>query len=154
MEPFANGVMVLIAGAVVTGVLVGAIGGAIVWRLRGNLLLGGFLTLCALVLVLVIDELDNFAWLSSKLTWALPSMIFTFLLASIVARSMAEHLGLRPLWIAVAAFLTSLALGLVFLRIFRFSLLAPVLASLALAAYLIVRSWRHRRTGRGAFQGS
>ena len=41
MEPIAVGFLILIGTAALIGVVVGVIGGAVVWRARSNLVLGG-----------------------------------------------------------------------------------------------------------------
>jgi hypothetical protein len=63
MEPIAVGFMILVRGAAFIGVVVGAIGGAVVWRLRYSLVVGGILTACAYLLVLIVEHHQDFIWL-------------------------------------------------------------------------------------------
>src|SRR6476620_5961638 len=86
MEPIAVGFMILVGTAALLGAVVGAIGGAVTWRVGANLALGALLTAGALLLVLVADGSGSLAWLRPKLTWGAPSMAFTFLVASVSAR--------------------------------------------------------------------
>jgi len=87
----AVGFMVLVGTAAAMGVLVGTIGGAVVWRLRGNLALGGVLTGCAYLLVLIVDHHEDFLWLRAKLTWGVPSMTLAFLICAVSARWLEAH---------------------------------------------------------------
>jgi hypothetical protein len=56
MEPIAVGFMVLVGTAALLGVVVGAIGGAVAWRVRICLPLGGLPTGGALFVVLVAEQ--------------------------------------------------------------------------------------------------
>jgi hypothetical protein len=56
MAPIAAGFQVLVTTAAMMAVIVGAIGGAVVWRMRINLLLGGFLTVCVYFLLEVAES--------------------------------------------------------------------------------------------------
>jgi hypothetical protein len=56
MEPIAVGFMVLVGTAALLGVVVGAIGGAVAWRVGVSLPLGGLLTAGAFLAVLVAEQ--------------------------------------------------------------------------------------------------
>lgn len=147
MEPIAVGFMVLIAAATVTGVVVGAIGGAIVWRVKINLALGAVLTACAFLLVLVADYHKDFYWLSSKLRWGAPSLALAYLLSLISARWLHAHTRLHRNWISVAAFGISTALGLLYLRLFGLSPQLLLGAALGAGVCLVLLLVQSRKPG-------
>jgi hypothetical protein len=60
MEPIAVGFMVLVGTAALLGVVVGAIGGAVVWRVGISFPLGGLVTGSALFVVLIAEEWKGF----------------------------------------------------------------------------------------------
>ena len=60
MEPIAVGFMVLVGTAALLGVVVGAIGGAVVWRVGISFPLGGLVTGSALLVVLIAEEWKGF----------------------------------------------------------------------------------------------
>jgi hypothetical protein len=60
MEPIAVGFMVLVGTAALLGVVVGAIGGAVAWRVGISFPLGGLVTGSALFVVLVAEEWKGF----------------------------------------------------------------------------------------------
>jgi hypothetical protein len=145
MEPIAVGFMIMIGAAALTGVVIGAIGGAVTWRLGANLALGGLLTACGLLLVFVADEWGNLVWLRAKFTWGAPSMALTFLLASLSARWLQARTSLRRAWTALAAFGFALILGLLNLKLLGLSLRAPLLAALEAGVCLIILLIQSRR---------
>ena len=138
MEPIAVGFMIMVAGAAFLGVVVGAMGGAVVWRLRGGLVLGGALTACAYLLSLILEHHEDFIFLRTKLIWGIPSMSVSFLVGSVSARWLEARTRLRPVWIALAAFGISLALGVLYMSMFRISMKAPLEAALAADICLIL----------------
>ena len=155
MAPIAFGFMILIGAAAVLGVVVGAIGGAVVWRVRLNLVLGGLLTAGVFLLVLVADHPGDFLWLRAKLTWGIPPLSLAFLIASISARWLEARTALRPTWITLAACGISLGLGCLYLLLFRIDLEAPLRVALVADVGLIVvliwnahgrRRWRSPAT--------
>jgi hypothetical protein len=141
MAPVAFGFMILIGAAAVLGVVVGAIGGAVVWRARINLVLGGLLTAGAYLLVLVVDYPGDFTFLRAKLTWGAPPLSLAFLIASISARWLEARTALRPTWITLAACGVSLGLGFLYLSLFRFDretrLVGALVADVGLMLVLI-----------------
>src|SRR5262245_18562256 len=137
MAPVAAGFIVLILTAALMGVIVGAIGGAVVWRLRVNLVLGAVLTAFAFVVTLVAEYPGSF-FLRAKLVWGLPPMLLTFLIASLSARALEARTRLRPLWTTLAAFGCALSLGSMFLWLFRLDLQITIVAALVADAGLAV----------------
>src|SRR5262245_4558014 len=138
MEPVAAGFMVLVGTAALIGAVVGAIGGAVTWRLGANLALGGLLTAVGLLLALLAEGDGSLTWLRPRLTWGVPSMAFTFLLATASARWLQARTTLGRNATAAAAFAVALSLGLVSLRLFGLSLRAPMLAALGAGVCLII----------------
>ena len=124
MAPIGYGFLLVIFTAALVGVVVGAIAGAVVWRLRCNLALGGLLAACVLPLVLVAEAYGSVYWLRAKLIWGAPSAALTFLICSIAARWLGARTALRPLWIAVAACGLALGVGLLYLAWFKHRLLS------------------------------
>ena len=145
MELFAVGFMVMIAAAAVLGVLVGAIGGAVAWRLRMNLVLGGLLTACAFLLVLVVEQHGDVVWLRAKLAWGIPALTVAFLVGSVFARWLDARTRLRPAWTTLAAFGFSLCMGFFYLLLFRLSPRAPLLGALIADVALILLLLLRRR---------
>ena len=145
MEPFAVGFMILVAAASFIGVVVGAIGGAVIWRLRIGIVLGAVLTAAAYFLVLVLEHHEDFTWLRAKLTWGAPSMVLSFLICSVSAPWLAARTTLRPTWIALAALGISLAMGFLYLLLFRVSMRAPLVTALAADVCLIILLILNRR---------
>lgn len=138
MQPIAAGFLILVGTAAFLGVVVGAIGGAVVWRRRCSLLLGGALTACGYLLVLIAEHHEDFIWLPSKLTWGIPSMTLAFLICSVSASWLESHTTLRPTWIALSAFGISLGMGFLYLFLFRLGLKAPLVAAIAADICLIL----------------
>lgn len=131
MEPIAVGFMILVAGASFIGVVVGAIGGAVLWRLRIGVVVGGVLTAFAYLLVLILEHHEDLVFLRAKLTWGAPSMSLSFLICSVSATWLEARTKLRPTWIALAALGFSLGVGFLYLLLFRVSMGAPLVAALA-----------------------
>ena len=124
MAPVGYGFLILIFTAAFVGVVVGAIAGAVVWRLRCNLALGALVTACTLPLALVVEAYGSVYWLRAKLIWGAPSAALTFLICSIAARWLEARTPLRPMWIALAACGLALGAGLLYLAWFEHRLLS------------------------------
>jgi hypothetical protein len=154
MAPVGYGFLLLIFTAALVGVVVGAIAGAVVWRLRCNLALGGLVTACLLPLALVVEAYGSVYWLRAKLIWGAPPAALTFLICSIAARWLGARTALRPLWIAVAACGLALGVGLLYLAWFKYLLLSshggwnPLGPALAADIVLLVVLLLTRRPGR------
>lgn len=126
MEPIAFGFMRTIAGAAVLAVLVGALGGAIVWRTRLHLALGTLLTVCAYVLLLIADHHGRLFWLHAELTWGAPILALTFLVGSLAARWIGANSRWRRTWVALVSFSVALLVGLSYMFLFRIDMQAPL----------------------------
>ena len=144
MAPVGYGFLILIFTAALVGVVVGAIAGAVVWRSRCNLALGGLVTACLLPLVLVAEAYGSVYWLRAKVTWGAPSTALTFLISTIAARWLDAHTALRPMWIALAACGLALGVGVLYLAWFKYLLLSshgpwgPLLPTLAADVVLLL----------------
>jgi hypothetical protein len=138
MAPVAFGFLILIATAAVTGALVGAIGGALVWRLRLNAAAGIALTVCAFLGILLLDQWGDTTWLRAKLAWGIPSLAVTFLSASLSARWVAARTRLSPTWTAIVACVLALSLGFLYMFLFKLSPGAPLVGGPAISLCLIL----------------
>jgi hypothetical protein len=145
MAPVAAAAMVMIAAAAVLAYLAGAIGGAVVWLLRWNLLLGGLATFCGYVVWSIAEHDWDTGWLRGDLIWGAPMMSLAFLVSSASARWLAARVRLRPIWVALAAFVFTLCFGIVYMLMFRLDLLMPLYVALALDVCLVVMLIRMRR---------
>ena len=148
MAPIAYGFLVLIGAAASLGAFVGAIGGAVAWRLKMNLLLGACLTAGALTLAFIADHPEDQTWLRAKLIWGVPPMTVTFLCGTVAARWLEIRTALRPIWTTLGAFGIALALGFFYLLLlFRYSPKAPVLAAPGVVIGLLLILLLIRRRG-------
>jgi hypothetical protein len=135
MAPIAYGVLALIGGAMVLAVLVGAAGGPIYGRLKGDLFLGAILGTGAYVLLFLLLESIS-AW---KITlFGMFPLMLTFVSGSLAGRFMEARFGVRPLCAAPAALASALLVGFSYLFLHRFGWLTldPNTAWIALAALL------------------
>ena len=132
----------MIAGVMVVAVLVGATGGAINGRIRGELSLGVILTAGTYFLAVIILE----SWSHWKLTlFGLLPLILSFLVGSLTTQFLETRLGLRPVLAALAGLGSALLAGFLYLLPPRFgwwNLVDPNTAwmALALLSYLIFLS--------------
>ena len=145
MEPIAAGFMILIATAALLGVIVGAIGGAVFWRFRVNLLTGSLLTALAYVLLLVVESEGRTSWVKVKVVWGTPALMLAFLLTSLLAPWLASRTALRPTWTGLISLGLTWAMGFVYLLLFRVSLAAPPWVALGADACLLLLLIRNRR---------
>ena len=150
MAPIAYGVLALIGGAMVVAVLVGAAGGAINGRLKGDLFLGAILVAATYVLLFI--AVESFA--SWKITlFGMFPLILTFVVGSMAGRFLETRFGLRPLFAIPAAFAGALLVGFSYLLMHRIGWLTldPATAWIALVmlSCLMILSIRKRvRTAR------
>ena len=143
MGPVSAAGFVLFITPVVIGVIVGAVGGVVVWKVRGGLALGGFLTACVYFLVAAFQW--DFRWPVVEVIWGAPSMTLTFLICSVSARCLGARTTLRPIPTTLAAFGCSLSIGFLYLLLFRLSLWVPLLVALGADVYLVLLLMRSRR---------
>ena len=143
MAPIAYGILALIGGAMFLEVRVGAAGGAIYGRLRGDLFLGAILTTAAYVLLFIALESVS-SW---KITlFGMFPLMLSFLVGSLTGRFLETRL--RPLFAAPAALAGALLVGFSYLLMHRFGWLSldPNTAWIAIAALscLMILSIRKR----------
>ena len=116
MAPIAYGVLALIGGAMFLAVLVGAAGGAIYGRFKGDLFLGAMLIAATYVLLFFLVESVS-AW---KITlFGMFPLMLSFVVGSLMGRFLETRLGLRPLFAAPAAFAGALLVGFSYLLLHR-----------------------------------
>jgi hypothetical protein len=150
MAPVAYGILALIAGVMVVAVVVGATGGVINGRLRGELSLGAVVVAAAYVLLLMVLE--------SRSTWrfavfGLLPLMLSFLTGSVTTRLL-QTAGLRPVLAMLAALGGALLVGFSYLMLVRFGWLEltdPGTAWVALAAFAalsVLSIWKRMRTAR------
>lgn len=120
MEPLAVGAIVSIAGTAALAVIIGALSGAVVWRVRHGLIWGGLLSISAYLFVFAID--GDFS-LRGAAVFGGPPLVLTFLISYLAARQLTARANLRALWATVAALASALAVGTLYLLWFRFGLL-------------------------------
>jgi len=141
----------MIAGIVVFSVIVGAIGGAIVWNARAGLAVGGLATAALYFVAAAALGASNFRAL---LMVGIPPLLLSFLSGSIAARALAVHTGLGAVWVTLAALGIAFAAGAVYLWSLRISLWATSVIALLADAVLIVllmvfwTDGRHNRAAR------
>src|SRR5262245_13721783 len=138
----------MIGAAAVLGVFIGAIGGALGWRLRLNVL-GVVLSVLAFVLYLFIEHGGRHTWLGAELIFGLPPLLFAVLIASIAARLLAGRTSLRPAWVTLLAFGIANLAGALCLLLFRIGpgalLTGAVSADFLLLLLLLLLTRRLRR---------
>jgi len=141
MAPLLGGVAI-VAGAIIVAVLVGAAGGAINGRLKGELSLGAILVVGTYFLVVISLE----SWSSWKVTlFGMLPLILSFLVGSLTTQFLETRFGLRPVFATLAALGSALLVGFLYLTLIRFGwwvLVDPSTAWIALAAlsYLTILS--------------
>ena len=143
MAPIAAGFILTIGIAALIGIFVGALGGAVVWRLRVNLVVGGLLTALAFVVLLILE--NGGRRLTLGIVWGTPALLMAFLLASLLAPWLASRIRLRPTWTGLIALGLVWALGFVYLFLFRVSLTAPPCVALGADACLLLLLIRNRQ---------
>jgi len=128
MAPVAYGMLAKIAGIIFLAVLVGAAGGAINGRLKGELSLG--VILVAGTYVVAVMSLES--WSSWKLSvFGMFPLTLTFLVGSSTHHVLETRVGLRPVFATVTALGTALLAGLVYMMLIRLRWLALVNPSTA-----------------------
>jgi hypothetical protein len=143
MEVIAAGARVMVAMAATVAVIVGAIGGAIVWRGGIRLTLGGLSGM--LVYFLAATALLGFSFLTLAVIVGIPILVLSFLISYLTARHLRSRTSLRLMWATPAAVGSALTVGFLYLLLFRLSLWAPVWIALGADACLIllaIRNWK------------
>lgn len=141
----------MIAGVMAVAVVVGAAGGVINGRLRGEFSLGAVVVAAAYVLLLMVLE----SWSTWRFAvFGLLPLMLSFLTGSVTTRLLQTRAGLRPVLAMLAALGGALLVGFSYLMLVRFGWLEltdPGTAWVALTAFsaLIVLSiWKRVRTAR------
>lgn len=143
MAPVAAAVEVTAVSAALLGVLVGAAGGIVVWRLRSGLLVGG-LAVAGVYVLFVIATLGYF-WLRLAVFFGVLPLIQALLLSWLIARQLEARAKLRPLWNALAALSCTLVVGWLCLLSSRLDLLGPTWLAVGVIACLIFVSIARRK---------
>ncbi len=136
MEVISNGFLILVGSVAIAAFIMGTFGGAIVWKVRGGLALGGLSTVG--VYLLASAAILGYPWLIAALIFGVPSLILTFLISFIVARHFESRANSHHIFPALAAIFTALVAGFLLLVLFRFNLWAATLTTLGIDAYLIL----------------
>jgi hypothetical protein len=144
VEPLAVGFILSIGTAALIGIFVGALGGAVVWRLRMNLLWGGLLTAIAFVVCLILENGGRTLFMKAEFMWGTPALILAFLLISLLAPWLASRIKLRPTWTGLIALLLVLVFGFMYLFLFRLNLAAPLWVALGADVCLLFLLIRNR----------
>ena len=143
MEVIAAGARVMVATAATAAVIVGAIGGAIVWRGGNRLTLGGLSAVA--VYFLAATDFLGFAFLTLAVIFGIPILVLSFLISYLTARHLKSRTSLRLMWATLAAVGSALTVGFLYLLLFRLSLWAPVWIALGADACLILLAIRSRK---------
>lgn len=131
----------------IVAVLVGAVGGAIYGRYKGDLFVGAILVAAAYVLLFLLLESVS-AW---KITlFGMFPLMLSFLVASLTGRFLETRFGLRPLLATPAAFVFALLVGLFYLLTHRFGWLSldpgtAWVALVMLSCLMLLSFWKRMR---------
>lgn len=144
MEVVANGFKILTASVVVTAVTIGALSGAVAWRIKNGLILGG-LSALGVYFLAVAMSLNLLSWFKLVLLFGVPPLIMTFLISYLTALHLKAHGKLCPLWASLAALGGALILGILYGFLFRVGFEVPIWTALGVDACLILLAVRRRR---------
>jgi hypothetical protein len=137
--------LVLIGGAMAVAVFVGAAGGAINGRLKGELPLGAIVVAGAYVLLVATLE----SWSDWKLAlFGMLPLMLSFLAGSLSGRFLETRLGVRPRFAMVVSFGGALLVGFAYLMLVRLgwdALMEPGTAWIALAILSLLVVWSVQR---------
>jgi len=136
MEVISNGFVILVAYVAMVAIIMGAVGGAIVWKIRGGLTRGSLST--AGIYLLAAVPIIGFPWLAVALIFGIPLLVLTFLITFLTAHHFETRANLHHILSILAAISTALIAGFLLLMLFRFNLWAPVWITLGADAYLIL----------------
>ena len=131
------------ATAAMAALILGAMTGAVVWRLKSSLFLGGLLSLA--IFVLAATVFLGFRSLTVAVIYGIPALIMTFLISHLAANAWNVRLNMRALWATLAGIGTALVAALLYLLMLRFSALAAVWVALGADACLIPLAMRNRK---------
>ena len=144
MAPVAYGMLVTIAGVIVLAILVGAAGGAVNGRLKGDLSLGAIVVVGAYaVAVRVLAS----SW---KLgVFGMLPLMLTFVVGSVTGTVLATRYGLRQVLAIPAALCSALLAGLLYMMLIKLRWLAltelgTAWVALATLCFLLLLSLQKR----------
>ena len=113
MAPIAAAVEITVLSSMLLAVLVGALCGAVLWRRR--LWISALSAVTLFVVAMVADS--GFFWLRLGATFGAGPLAQALLLSRFTARELTARLKLRALWSGALAFLVSLVIGALCLRV-------------------------------------
>jgi len=145
MEAVANGVVILVTIVAMIAIIVGALGGTIVWRIKRGRALGIFSVMGAYFLVAAIFL--GFSWLTAGMAviLGLPSLILTFLISFLTAHYLETRANQHPIWFTLVTLGSALIAGFLFLLLLRFSFQSFIWITLGADAYLILLAIESRK---------
>jgi len=133
MGAVAAGFYVTVAAAAIVALIIGAIHGAIFWRVRSGLALG---SLVSLVVYLVVAFAFFGIFTLGAIFCGIIPLTLSFLSSYLIASYFNKSKGLRPIWSSIAAFSSSLAVGVLYMLSFRAGLWVPLVLGLVANGYL------------------
>lgn len=147
MEVVAAGFVNLVVTTALAALIMGVIGGIIVWRVRCGLVLGG---LVAVVVYLgaylgVAAIFLAFPSLVLAVVYGMPALALTFLISFLTVRHLETRANLHPIWATLSAFVSALIAGFLWILLFKLSYWAPVWVILGIDACLILFAFRNRK---------
>ena len=116
MAPVAAAAYATIGATALLAVIIGAVGGAVLWRARHGLALGGLFVVGAFFVAFA--AFIGFSWRGALVFGVIP-LILTFLISFLAARQLRTRANFRPIWASLAALGTALILGLLYMLLFR-----------------------------------
>ena len=144
VAPIAAAVEFTIAGAGILAVLLGAIGGVVLWKMRINLLLGVPAVAAVYVVVLILSS--GLFWLRLSLAAGLLPLIQAALLSHLLATFLQTRAKLRSVWSALAALASSLVVGFLTLLPVRLDLWTSNWLAVGIIACIFVLSFTVRKS--------
>jgi hypothetical protein len=147
MEVVATGFVNLVVTTALVALIMGAIGGVLVWRIRSGLALGGLAAVGVYLgaYLLVAAVFLGFPSLALAVLYGIPSLALTFLISFLTVRHLEARANLHPIWATLSAFASALIAGFLWILLFRFSYWAPVWVALGTDVYLILFAIRNRK---------
>lgn len=142
MEVIANGFIALATATATASIMMGAVSGTIVWKVKKGLVSGGLSTI-GLYLIAAIAFL-GFPWVAVIMPFGVPLLIMTFLISFLIGNHLETCGKLSPILATLTALCSALAVGALHLMLFIFSMQASIWVSLGAATYLIIFAIRNR----------
>ena len=143
MEVIANGFMIMATITAMAAVIMGAIGGSIVWRVKSGLALGSLSTMGLYLLPAV--AFLGFPWVAVVVFFGIPPLMLTFLTSFLAGHHLDARANLPPIWATLAALGSALTAGALYLLLFRFSMQASIWVTLGAVVCLILIAFKNRK---------